>query len=69
MRKRFLASLAVFLPLAGCATDFADEQVSAPPGGTGVTVDGTVAGNTVASVSRLPVRNSTGLVEPYGTQG
>ncbi|MBI2719882.1 MAG: polysaccharide export protein [Rhizobiales bacterium] len=69
MRKRFLVTLAVIVPLAGCANNFADEEVSASPAGTGLTADGTVADGTVASVTRLPARNSAGALEPFGTQG
>ncbi|MBC8038585.1 MAG: polysaccharide biosynthesis/export family protein, partial [Rhizobiales bacterium] len=68
---RFLISLLVLLPLAGCSRTWEQQQPSSPPGGTGVMVDGTLAegGDAVSSVSELPVRDTHGTTDPYGTQG
>ena len=68
MRLRFLILIAA-VSLGGCSQDW--NEVSAPPGGTGITADGHVdqGAYAVSSVSHLPTRNSTGAIEPYGTKG
>ncbi len=55
----------------GCSQGWDELQPSAPPGGTGVMADGTLAEgvHAVSSVSELPVRGVHGTVDPYGTQG
>jgi polysaccharide export outer membrane protein len=69
VRMRFILVLALFMPLAGCSSDW--EAVQSPPGGTGITADGQLVEGSaaVASVTGLPSRDSRGAVEPYGTQG
>ena len=68
VRMRLIVLFAV-LSLGGCANQW--EDVSSPPGGTGVTPAGEVSeGNgAVSSVSQLPVSNSYGAIDPYGTKG
>jgi polysaccharide biosynthesis/export protein len=68
VRMRFLLLLAV-LPLAGCTHDW--DSVSAPPGGTGISLAGRIeqGDRAVSSVSQLPDRNAQGVVEPYGAKG
>jgi len=63
--------LFAMLSLMGCSRSWEGQQPSAPPGGTGVMVDGTLAegSDAVSSVSQLPVRIAHGAIEPYGTQG
>lgn len=70
--RRFFASVvltSLLLLLGGCASGW--EDVSAPPGGTGVTAGGEVADGNLATagITRLPVKNTQGAVEPYGTRG
>ncbi|MFN4142946.1 MAG: polysaccharide biosynthesis/export family protein [Aestuariivirga sp.] len=69
MRLPFASLLISSLLLAGCASGW--EDVSAPPGGTGITLAGQVEEGTLAaaSVTRLPVRNRHGALEPYGSRG
>ncbi len=69
MRLRLITLLAATVALAGCSKNWDD--VSSPPGGTGVTVAGEVEEGdlAVASVTQLPSRNMRGVVEPYGTKG
>jgi polysaccharide export outer membrane protein len=69
VRLRLAPLLLAALPLAGCSSDW--DQVSAPPGGTGVTVDGEVrqGPEAVSSVSLLPAHNGSGATDPYGTKG
>ncbi|MGH6820172.1 MAG: polysaccharide biosynthesis/export family protein [Methylocella sp.] len=57
--------------MAGCSQTWEEQQLSAPPGGTGIMADGSLAeGSTaVSSVSVLPARDVNGTIEPYGTQG
>jgi polysaccharide biosynthesis/export protein len=68
---RQLTSLLLALSLAGCAQTWDDTQPSSPPGGTGITLDGDVAEGSLAtsSITKLPVRNSHGTVEPFGSKG
>ena len=68
---RFVISLLILLPLAGCAQTWNEQQPSAPPGGIGLMIDGTVAEGSaaVSSVSQLPARDAHGAIEPYGTRG
>ena len=66
---RLIILLAVTAALGGCSKTW--EDVSSPPGGTGVTINGDVEEGelAVASVTQLPTRNSRGTVDPYGTKG
>lgn len=73
MRIAFL--LALVLPLAGCvqSRDHVSSmgEPSAPPGGTGIMADGTLAQgeDAVSSVSELPAFAKRGAIAPYGAQG
>jgi len=71
VRLRPFFILALLLPLTACSQTWEQTRPSAPPGGTGVSVEGEVVeGNgAVASVSQLPVSNTRGAVEPYGSRG
>ena len=66
---RLIILLAATAALGGCSKTW--EDVSSPPGGTGVTINGDVEEGelAVASVTQLPTRNSRGTVDPYGTKG
>lgn len=66
---RYFLLMAAAAALSGCTHTW--EEVSSPPGGTGVTINGDVAEGeaAVASVTQLPTHNRTGNVEPYGTKG
>lgn len=66
---RFIFLIALSAAVGGCRHDW--EEVSSPPGGTGVGVRQQIEeGETAfASVTRLPTRNGTGTLDPYGTQG
>lgn len=69
MQLRFIILLSATIALGGCSKTW--EDVSSPPGGTGVTVNGAVEEGdlAVASVTQLPTRNGRGNVDPYGTKG
>lgn len=71
MRKCFLATLLVFLPLAGCSQTWEQTRPSSPPGGTGISTDGTLdeGEGAVSSISELPSRGRAGAIDPFGTQG
>ena len=71
MRIRRLLILLAILPLAACSQTWEDVPPSAPPGGTGIMLDGDVAEGpgAVSSLSQLPVSNQHGAIEPYGTKG
>lgn len=66
---RYILLIAATITLGGCSQTWGD--ASSPPGGTGITINGDVAeGETaIASVTQLPIRNSRGTVDPYGTKG
>jgi polysaccharide export outer membrane protein len=68
---RLLMLTCVAVALAGCAQTWNDTRPAAPPGGTGVTVDGDVAEGdaAVSSIAQLPSRNARGPIEPYATKG
>lgn len=63
--------LALLLPLTACSQTWEQTRPSAPPGGTGVSVEGEIVEGegAVASVTQLPVSNTRGAVEPYGSRG
>jgi len=71
VRLRPFFILALLLPLTACSQTWEQTRPSAPPGGTGVSVEGEVVegDGAVASVSQLPVSNTRGAVEPYGSRG
>jgi polysaccharide biosynthesis/export protein len=68
---RFLLALLIALPLAGCAKSWDDTQPSSLPGGTGITAAGQVAEgpSAISSVTKLPVYDRHGAVEPFGSKG
>jgi polysaccharide export outer membrane protein len=59
----------LLLPLAACAETWDRSMPSAPPGGTGIAVDGTVTEGAAATLVELPARDRLGALDPYGTQG
>ena len=69
MSLRLAVLFAAAALLGGCSQNWDD--VSSPPGGTGITSAGTVeeGAYAVSSVSQLPTRNSTGVIDPFGTKG
>jgi len=68
--RRTLIVLAL-LPLAACSRGWEDVSPAAPPGGTGISIEGKVVEGEVAvsSVSQLPSRSTHGAISPYGSQG
>jgi polysaccharide biosynthesis/export protein len=69
--KRVVPVLSSALLLAGCLHESDVPLVSAPPGGTGILADDSLASGPEAfsSVSQLPTHNGVGPVSPYATQG
>lgn len=69
MRRTFIV-LAI-LPLAACSRGWEDVSPAAPPGGTGISVEGNVVegDDAVSSISQLPSRSVHGAISPYGSQG
>lgn len=69
VRLRIYLFLIAAVSLGGCSQGWDD--MSSPPGGTGISVNGQVEEGAfaVSSVSQLPTRNKTGAIEPYGTKG
>jgi polysaccharide biosynthesis/export protein len=68
---RFVPVISSALLLTGCLHGADVPSASAPPGGTGIMADDTLASGTgaVSSVSQLPTHNEIGPVPPYSTQG
>jgi polysaccharide biosynthesis/export protein len=68
---RFVSLLAMSLALSACADVWETDGPSAPPGGTGILADGTLASGpeAVSSISQLPAANKAGSLPPFGTQG
>lgn len=72
---RLLAIIAIAIALCGCAHDWDKtwnkDALSAPPGGTGLMADNTVASGpeAVSSVSQLPSRNAAGALPPFAAKG
>jgi polysaccharide biosynthesis/export protein len=57
--------------LSACVNPWDQEAALAPPGGTGVLIDGTIeqGPDAFSSVSRLPSSSKTGPLPPFGTRG
>jgi polysaccharide biosynthesis/export protein len=69
---RIYALIAVSCLLSACATDAWEANVpSAPPGGTGIMADDSLASgpDAVSSISQLPQNNEVGAIPPFATQG
>lgn len=69
--SRIVTVLSSALLLAGCLHKSDVPLATAPPGGTGIMADDTLASghDAVSSVSELPTHNGTGPIPPYATQG
>ena len=61
----------VALSLSACVDRWEANGPSAPPGGTGIMADDTIASGpeAVSSISQLPPSNNIGAVPPFATQG
>jgi polysaccharide biosynthesis/export protein len=68
---RMFALVAVSLMLSACSEAWETRAPSAPPGGTGIMADDSVASGpeAVSSISQLPAANKVGAVSPFATQG
>jgi polysaccharide biosynthesis/export protein len=68
---RFPVLLATSLLLSACVDQWEANAPSAPPGGTGIMADDTIASgpDAVSSVSQLPSANKIGAIPPFATQG
>jgi polysaccharide export outer membrane protein len=68
---RLLALSLSAMVLAGCAQTWEATAPSAPPGGTGIMADSTLASgpDAVSSVAELPDHNQDGPVPPFGHRG
>jgi polysaccharide export outer membrane protein len=57
--------------LQGCASTWETDVPMAPPGGTGITAEDTLAEgpDAVSSISQLPASNDMGALPPFATQG
>jgi polysaccharide export outer membrane protein len=71
VRKRICILLLSSFALAGCSQSWEQAGIAAPPGGTGLMADGSIAeGPTaVSSISQLPSHDAAGAVAPFGAQG
>jgi polysaccharide biosynthesis/export protein len=69
MRISMLFAVAVLL--SGCVDTWEANSPAAPPGGTGIMADDTLASGpeAVSSISRLPATGATGSIPPFSTQG
>ncbi len=68
---RFPVLLATALLLSACVDQWEANAPSAPPGGTGIMADDTIASgpDAVSSISQLPSTNEIGAIPPFATQG
>jgi polysaccharide biosynthesis/export protein len=68
---RLFLPLLLSLSLSACTDAWEKNAPSAPPGGTGVTVDDTLESGpeAVSSISQLPDRNTVGSVPPFAAKG
>jgi polysaccharide biosynthesis/export protein len=68
---RFITLILCACLLSACVNTWDQEAAMAPPGGTGLLVDGTIeqGPDAVSSVSRLPSANKKGPLPPFGTRG
>lgn len=68
---RFATCLVMSLLLSACAGTWETDAPSAPPGGTGIMADDSLASgpDAVSSISQLPSTNNLGAIPPFATQG
>jgi polysaccharide biosynthesis/export protein len=68
---RIASLFCVALLLSACAENWETNAPSAPPGGTGIMADDTLASgpDAVSSISQLPNNNEVGAIPPFATQG
>jgi polysaccharide biosynthesis/export protein len=69
--QRFAICVAASLLLSACAETWETNGPSAPPGGTGIMADDSLASGpeAVSSISQLPSTNNVGAIPPFATQG
>jgi polysaccharide biosynthesis/export protein len=69
--SRFALCVCASLALSACADPWEMSAPSAPPGGTGIAADDSIASgpDAVSSVSQLPSTNQVGALPPFATQG
>lgn len=69
--QRLIALLAASLALSACADTWEAANLQAPPGGTGIMADDTIASgpDAVSSISQLPSRNRKGALPPFADKG
>ena len=68
---RFPVLFLTALLLSACVDQWEANAPSAPPGGTGIMADDTIASGpeAVSSISQLPSTNEIGAIPPFATQG
>jgi polysaccharide biosynthesis/export protein len=68
---RIASLFVVALMLSACTEPWEVNAPSAPPGGTGIMADNTLASgpDAVSSISQLPSTNEVGSIPPFSTQG
>jgi polysaccharide biosynthesis/export protein len=68
---RLVPVLTSAILLSGCLHQAEPPVASAPPGGTGILADDSLASGpeAVSSVSQLPTHNAVGPIQPYAAQG
>jgi polysaccharide biosynthesis/export protein len=68
---RFVPLAVVCLALSACTDAWEANAPSAPPGGTGISIDDNLESGpeAVSSISQLPGANDVGAVPPFGTRG
>jgi polysaccharide biosynthesis/export protein len=68
---RIVSLILVSCLLSACTEAWEVNGPSAPPGGTGIMVDDTLASgpDAVSSISQLPSNNEVGAIPPFATQG
>jgi polysaccharide biosynthesis/export protein len=68
---RIVALVFVSCLLSACADAWETNVPSAPPGGTGIMADDSIASgpDAVSSISQLPAANQIGATPPFATQG
>ena len=68
---RFPVLFATALLLSACVDQWEANAPSAPPGGTGIMADDSIASgpDAVSSISQLPSTNQVGAIPPFATQG
>lgn len=68
---RFATCFVMASMLSACAGTWETNAPSAPPGGTGIMADDSLASgpDAVSSISQLPSINNVGAIPPFATQG